>query len=130
MGQAATMALQTSASDLKALLAKAGRPLKTGENLDKLEVCSSLADQIKWVLRHNGKMQLSLGGLNAFLVREGMSEVADFKSAVSKIIHLVHLQQERLNSHGRPRESRQSADCDTRAIDDLLALVVMDKKSI
>jgi hypothetical protein len=125
---AATKPLQTSASELKTLLCKAGRPLKSSDGTpDKLEVCGFLAEQINWVLRHKGKMQLTLDELKAFLDREEVPADADFKSAVSKIILLVHLQKERLI---RAREDQQSAGCNTGMIDNLLALVAMDKRRV
>jgi len=127
---AASKPLQTSAPDLKAMLAKTGRLLKPGENWDKLEVLCFLAEQISDKLKRGGKMKLTLSDLNTFLSREGMPHDADVKGVVSKIFQLVHYQYERLGQHVQPKDQGSATNPNMHALDSLLALVVMEGQRV
>jgi hypothetical protein len=127
---AASKPLQTSASDLKAMLAKTGRSLKQGDNWDKLEVLCFLADQISDKLKRGGKIKLTLSDLNAFLSREGMPQDVDVKGIISKIFQLVHYQYERLGQHVQPKDHASATSRNMDALDSLLALVVMEGQRV
>lgn len=110
--------LQTSGSQLKEMLVKMGRPLQPDDRFEKLELLELLAEVINYYLRGAGKVALTLPELNAFLVREAMSEAPDYKEALSKIIQICLQQRNRLGEYVGPRN--------TAMLDSLLALVVME----
>jgi len=71
-----------------------------------------------------------LSDLTAFLTREGMTEETDFKGCVSKIIQLVHDQQERRSHYVQPCEGGVTKDRRIKMLDSLLKLWAKDNQRV
>jgi hypothetical protein len=97
-----------------------GRSLKPGDCFEKPELLELLVEVINYYLKGVGRIALTLPELNAFLMREEMSEASDYKGAVSKIIQICLQQRKRLGEYVGPRKGNIDM------LDSLLALVVME----
>jgi hypothetical protein len=128
---AASKPIQSSARQVKELLAKTGRFLLMSEQYDKLEAVVELAQRINDKLEHGAKMDLTLSDLNAFLRREGIIEELDVKGCVSKVIQFVHSQRERLASYAQAGvDGAQKAIDAEKVLHDLLKLWGMEYQEV
>lgn len=107
--------IRSSGVQLKAMLKKTGRSLKTFESAEKLDVLHAITDQIKDKVRLGRKMQLTLPELNAFIELEGLTPRDDAKCAIEALLELRQQQLLRLGRYTRlanqsGQESHPGAD--------------------
>jgi len=88
--------IKSSGVQLKAMLKKTGRSLKTFEGVEKLDLLHAITDQIKDKIRDGRRMPLTLPELNAFLQVEGLAAGADPKGTIKLLLELRQLQLARL----------------------------------
>jgi len=102
--------IKSSGLQLKTMLKKTGRSLKTFEGVEKLDVLHAITDQIKDRVRLGRRMQLTLPELNAFLQVEGLVAGADAKGTIKLLLELRQIQLARLADYVACRSTSEYSD--------------------